>query len=129
MVDAEQEVRVAAPRPVEERRLVDDVRAGAHRRDRLFGGGPQLRAGVAWQRRGRIVERPTADPSFSISTTRSPRVAQLLEVPLLVLEAALRDELDRRVVADRLRDEAGERGALEREAVVQARKPTRSVAA
>ena len=62
VVSAEQEVRVAAPRPVEERRLVHDVRAAAHRRDRLLGRRPQLGAGVARRRLAQRVERRDRRP-------------------------------------------------------------------
>ena len=41
VVDAQQEVGVAAPGPVEERGLVDDVRPGGHRGDRLGRGRAQ----------------------------------------------------------------------------------------
>ena len=45
-VDAEQEVGVAAERAVEERRLVDDVRAGGHGLDGRGRRGPELLAAV-----------------------------------------------------------------------------------
>ena len=73
VIDAEQEVRVAAPGAVEEGGLVDDVRSAAQRYERLLGGGPQVRARVPRWGGERIVERGDADPSFSISTTRNPR--------------------------------------------------------
>ena len=41
-LDPEQEIRVAAERAVEERGLVDDVRAGGHRLDRLLGSGTEI---------------------------------------------------------------------------------------
>ena len=118
VVAPQEEVRVAAPGAVEERRLVDDVGAGAHRGDRLLGGRSQVRAGVPRRRRRWVVERRDGGPVLVDLDHAQAAVAQVLEVALLVLDAALRDEVDRRVVADRLLDEPGERGALEREPVV-----------
>ena len=96
---------MAAPRPVEERRLVDDVGAGAHRR---LGGRGGLPEPVAIARRRAIALDRHDAPS---------RGAQVVEVALLVRDAPLRDELDRRVVADGLLDEPGQRRALERQAM------------
>src|SRR3954464_13331866 len=71
----EQEVRMAAPPTVEERRLVDDVGAVAHRG---FGFGGRRAELVAGGRSGTVAadlhDLATADP-------------QLLEVALLVREA------------------------------------------
>jgi hypothetical protein len=47
MVDTQEEVRVAAPGAVEERRLVDDVGAGRHRSDGLGRRLAQLASGAA----------------------------------------------------------------------------------
>ena len=105
VIDAKQEVRVTAPGPIEERRLVDDVRPVEHRAERELRGlveaGPCVR--------GRAVARDLDDPP----ATR-PEVGQ---VARLVLEPARLDELDGRVVPDGLRDQAGQGRPLELEAV------------
>ena len=131
VIPAEQEVRVAAPGPVEERRLVDDVRAVAHGVERLGGGGPQLRAGVPAARASPSAAPggATADPSFSISTTlrpaarRSSRYRRSCSRPRLAtssIEGSLRIGLATRpCIAARSRASR----------CPQARKPTRSVAA
>ncbi len=120
---AEEEVGVAAPGPVEERRLVHDVRAAAHRGDRLLGRGAQLGTGVARRRLADGLERRDGRPVLVDLDDPEPRLAEVLEVPLLVLDAALRDEVDGGIVADRLADEAREGRALELEPVVAGEEP------
>ena len=101
VVDPQQEVGVAAPRPVEERRLVDDVGAGGHRGDRFGGRGSQSVA--------LILDRPVR---FDLDRRASRRL-QVGEVALLVLEAALADDVELGIVAHRPLDEVGQGGPLE----------------
>jgi hypothetical protein len=105
-VDPEQEVGEAEPRPVEERCLVDDVRAVEHCPFRGGCLGPQPVAA----RHGLVVQSLDLD-------NRVPGRLEIGEVALLVGLAALRDELDRRVATLRLVHEAGHGRPLEREAV------------
>ena len=58
-----------------------------------------------------------AEPSRGISTIGPAGRPKVVEVAALVLVAALLDQLDRRVAADRLPDEPGQRGSLQLEAV------------
>ena len=103
VVHAEQEVGVAAPGPVEERGLVDDVRAGAHRRDRLGGrrlaqarracsplepsrrrsrpsrsrrpAGPRGRRGSAARARGRAPRRARSSGRCGSASSTRPAIA------------------------------------------------------
>ena len=92
---------MAAPRPIEERRLVDDVRPVRHRRFRRGRGRPQLIAAV----RDRAVEGNLDDP-LALRT-------KLAEVSLLMLRAAATDDVELRIGTIRARREAGHRRALE----------------
>ncbi len=68
VVPAEQEVRMAAPGPVEEGGLVDDVRAGTHGIEGLGGGRSELRPGIpgrADPARVLPAPRPQSRPSRS----------------------------------------------------------------
>ncbi len=105
VVDPQEEVGVAAPCPVEERGLVDDIRAVPHRLAGELGGLIEARA----RARGRAVAWDLDDPPAGCP--------EVVKVSLLVLVAALLDELDGGVAADRLRDETGHRRALQLEAV------------
>ncbi len=92
---------MAAPGAVEERRLVDDVGARGHRLDRLGGRGAQLVALVR-------------DRAIELDGRRRPAVGQQVrEEARLVLEAALADDVELRVVAHRSLDQTGQRGAFE----------------
>ena len=57
--------------------------------------------------------RSAIEPSCSISTAMPALGAQVGEKPRLVLEAALADDVEFRVVADGALDESGDRGALQ----------------
>ncbi len=70
VVDAEQEVGVAAPGAVEERRLVDDVGAGRHRLDGRLGGGPELVAAVL---DGPVEVDPDGVPALGLELGEVPR--------------------------------------------------------
>ncbi len=100
-VDAEQEVRVAAERPVEEGRLVDHVVAGGHRVDGRCRRGSQLVATVS---DGAILFDLDRDATLG---------AQVGEEAGFVLEAALADDVELRIVADRTIDEPGDGGAFQ----------------
>ena len=101
VVDPQQEVRVASPGPVEERRLVDDVGAGGHRRDRFGRGGAELVAAVL-------------DRAVELDRDRAPTLRhEVGEEALLVLESALPDDVELRVVPHRALHEPGQRGPLE----------------
>src|SRR5215211_3482438 len=92
---------MAAKRPVEERRLVDDVRAGGHRLDRCLGSRAQLLATI----RDRAVELDCHWLS-ALSTQVSEKTA-------LVLEPALPDDVQLRIVPDGSFDQDGHRRPLE----------------
>ena len=104
IVAPEQEVRVAAPAAVEERRLEDHVGARPHRLDGLVVGRAQL-----GRRRG--------DASRHLDDGPAGRL-ELGDVQALVLVAALLEELELRVVAERLLDLAARTRQLERDEVV-----------
>ena len=123
VVTAEEEVRVAAPSPVEERRLVDDVRPAPHRVQCLGGGLAELGAGIPGRRHLAGPGRGDRRPVLLDLDDPAALGHEVVEVALLVLEAALRDELDARVVADRLRDEANHRRPLERKPVPAREEP------
>ncbi len=92
---------MAAPGPVEERRLEDHVRSGCHRRDRLRRGGPKLLAPV----HDRTVE---LDLDHSLALR-----AEVRQEPLLVLEPTPADHVQLTVFAVRPRHEVRHGGALE----------------
>ncbi len=101
VVDTQQEVGVAAPRPVEERRLVDDVGARGHRVDRLGGGGTELVAAIL-------------DGAIELDRDGlATGGGEVGEIALFVLEPALADDVELGVVAHGAPHEAGERRALE----------------
>ena len=100
-IDPEEEVGVAAERAVEERRLVDDVVARGHGIDRRCRGRAELVATV----RDRPI-RLDLDGDSALG-------AQVREVPGFVLETALADDIELRVVADRPLHEPGDGRALE----------------
>ncbi len=100
-IDPEQEVGVAAPGAVEERRLIDDVRTGGHGVDGLGGGRAESSAVVL----DRAVELDASDGS-------SVRL-ELAQVALLVLEAALADHIELGIGAHRPLHQARHRRALE----------------
>ena len=106
VVDPQQEVRVAPPRAVEERRLEDDVRAGGHGLDRGLGGFPELLAAVL----DRAVEGDLRDGPAAPAKVR--------QVSLLVLVPALSDDVELRVVAFGTPGEAGRRRPLQRRQVL-----------
>ncbi len=129
MVPSEQEVRVAAPRPIEERCLVDDVGPLTHRVDRLDSGCAQLGTRVSHglvaggRRCARGERRPRdewQDRRAILLDLDHPQALrpEVLEIPSLVLQAALCHELDRRVIADGLFDQPDHRGPLQREAML-----------
>ena len=93
---------MAAPGAVEEGRLVDDVRAGGHRLDRRGRRGAQLVAAVLDRAVRRDLDR------------RAAGRGEVGEVALLVLEAALADDVELGVVAHGPLHEPGLGGALER---------------
>ena len=102
VVHAEQEVGVTAPRPIEERGLVDDVGSGRHGRDGRGGGLTELVAAIL----DRAVEVDPDDASaFGL---------ELREVALLVLEASLADDIELGIGPHRPVDETGHRRPLER---------------
>ncbi len=104
IVAPEQEVRVAAPAAVEERSLEDHVGARPHRLDGLVVGGAQL------GRRG-------GDASRHLDDGPAGRL-ELGDVQALVSVTALLQELELRVVAERLLDLAARTRQLERDEVV-----------
>ena len=75
--------------------------AGGHRLDRRVRGGAQLVASVR--------DRPV----LLDLDGDAARGAQVGEVPRLVLEAALADDVELRIVADRPLHESGDGGAFE----------------
>ena len=91
---------MAAERAVEERRLVDDVVAGGHGIDRRCRGRAELLAAVR--------DRPVLLDLDGDSALG----AEVREVPRFVLEAALADDVELRVVADRPLHEPGDGRAL-----------------
>ena len=101
-VDAEQEVGVAAERPIEEGRLVDHVV-----RRRAIASMVAAAAARSWS------PRSAMEPSCSISTATRPSRAQVGQEARFVLEAALADDVELRIVADRTIDETGRGGAFE----------------
>ncbi len=83
LVDAAQEIRVPDPRPVEERRLVDDLRACRHR---CFGGARRrLELANAFST-ARVARPVDGDDVVSVG-------AQPLEIGRLVLLAQVRKQL------------------------------------
>ena len=104
VVAPDQEVRVAAPAPVEEGRLEDDVRAGPHRRDGLVLGLAQLSGRLGGTTR-HLDHRPSRCP-------------ELVDVAALVIEAAPADQVELRILAEGLLDLAGGTQQLERDEVV-----------
>ncbi len=120
VVDAEEEVRVAAPGSVEEGRLVDHVRAARHRAAGLLGRLSQLAAGITCRRvGGRIHGRSVLVDAHHAA----PGGLEVREVATLVLQAPTGDQVDRRVVADRLLHQAREGGALQLQAVRTGQEP------
>ena len=104
VVATQQEVRVTTPAAVEERRLEDDVLAPAHRGEGLVLRGAQLVGAV------RRAELDLVDGA--------PLLAELREVRLLVIEAALPDQFQLGIVTDRLLELPGRAQLLERDQVV-----------
>ena len=92
---------MAAEGAIEERRLVDDIGAPGHRVDRQCGRSSKVLAAVGGRPVGRDLDRVPAG---------LPKVGQ---EPGLVLEAALADDVELRVVAHRALDEAGLGGSFE----------------
>ena len=101
VVDAQEEVGVATPPPIEERRLVDDIRPRDHRRHGLCGRGSQPFPVV--------LDRAVETDSHGGPTLDS----KVRQEPPLVLEAALPDDVQLRVVAHRPLDEPRQRRAFE----------------
>ena len=100
-LDAEQEVGVAAPRSVEEGGLVDDVGT--------LGDGVAGRGGRRAQLIAAVLDRAVElDAGHGL-----PLGVQIVEEALLVLEPALADDVQLRVVAFRSHGHARHRGALE----------------
>ena len=96
LLDAQQEVRVPEPAAVEERRLVDDVVAAT---DRGLGLGDLAPQPIA-SRGGAAVRVRPARVRFDAGHPATHR-NEPLEIPGLVLEAALADEVQLRVGANR----------------------------
>src|SRR5918992_429600 len=99
--DAQQEVGVAEPAAVEERRLEDDVGAFAHRGDGVLGLAPDLIAPL------RFVVAGDLDDMAAF-------VTELGEGARLVLEPPAADDVELWIAPLRAVDEPGQRRALER---------------
>ena len=100
-LDAKQEVGVASPGAVEERRLIDDVRTRSHGLDRGCGGSADPVAIVV-------------DGAIGLDGHDRPALrGQVGEVARLVLEAAFPDDIELGIVAHRAFDETREGGTLE----------------
>src|SRR5437667_5177002 len=82
IVDPEEKVGVAAPRSIEERRLVDDVRARRHRLVCRRRGRPELVAAIL----DRAVKGDLRD--------RPPFRREIVEKPLLVLESSASNDVE-----------------------------------
>src|SRR5688572_18279247 len=93
---------MTAPGPVEERRLVDDVRARSHGFDRRGSGRADPVAVV--------VDRAV----WLDGDDRPTLCGQVGQVALLVLEATFPDDIELGIVAHGPLDEAGHGGTLQR---------------
>ena len=101
IVHAQQEVGMAAPGSIEEGRLIDHVRAGGHCPGGFCGRGTELVAAVL---DGTIKLDRDCSPTFRLEVGKESS---------LVLEPALADDVELRVVPHRPLDEAGQRGTFQ----------------
>ena len=95
--DADQEVSVAPPAPVEERSLVDGGCAGGHGLGRGCLRGRQLLQGVPGTGELDDVSVPGARPARAAQTDQAADAVQRLEVSPLVLVAQTGQELELRI--------------------------------